>query len=126
MQSYQGGCHCGAVRFTVECESHIDVEQCNCSVCKKAGFLHLIVPQRRFRLVQGEQNLTEYTFNTGIAKHRFCTTCGIKSFYVPRSNPTGVSVNARCLDTPGPELNIVEFDGQNWERNAHKLAHKSD
>jgi len=125
MQSYQGGCHCAAVRFTVQCEATVEVEDCNCSICRKVGFLHLIVPARHFRLEKGQESLTEYTFNTGVAKHFFCKHCGVKPFYIPRSNPDGYSVNARCLDQPGPNLNIVKFDGQNWEQNAHNLAHKS-
>ena len=99
--------------------------ECNCSICSKAGYLHLIVPHSRFRLLRGEENLTTYIFNTGVAKHTFCRTCGIKPFYVPRSNPDGVDVNARCLD-PMPEGIVVEpFDGQNWEANALSLEHLS-
>lgn len=125
MHRYQGGCHCGAIRFAFECTSEVEVERCNCSICNMVGFLHLILPKSQFTLVQGEQHLTEYTFNTGVAKHFFCKECGVKPFYVPRSNPDGISINARCIDKPGPSLNIVDFDGQNWEQNAHKLAHKS-
>ena len=99
--------------------------ECNCSICSKAGYLHLIVPHSRFRLLRGEENLTTYIFNTGVAKHTFCRTCGIKPFYVPRSNPDGVDVNARCLD-PMPEGIVVEpFDGRNWEANALSLEHFS-
>ena len=66
---YRGGCHCGAVRFEVEAPEELTVSDCNCSVCAKSGFLHLIVPASRFRLLSGERNLSEYTFNTGVAKH---------------------------------------------------------
>ena len=124
---YQGSCHCGAIRFEVEAPDDVDVEveNCNCSICAMTGFLHLIVPQRNFRLITGEANLTTYTFNTAVAKHTFCKTCGIKPFYTPRSNPDGVDVNLRCL-TPQPKsVRIVNFDGQNWEANAHTVAHKS-
>jgi hypothetical protein len=86
------------------------------------GFLHLIVPASKFRLVKGEENLATYTFGTGTAKHRFCRTCGIKSFYVPRSNPDGFDVNVRCLDRPPKELVVEPFDGQNWEANGASLA----
>ncbi len=92
-----------------------------------SGFWHLIVPAERFRLVSGAEDLIEYTFNTGVAKHRFCRVCGIKSYYIPRSNPNGVDVNARCLDQGSYRSITVEpFDGQNWETNAASLAHLSD
>lgn len=122
---YTGQCHCGAVKFAVEAPAKIEVENCNCSICQKTGFLHLIVPKNKFELLQGEQALSTYTFNTGVAKHYFCKTCGIKPFYIPRSNPDGVDVNVRCLDKIPENMTIVDFDGQNWEQNAHTLAHKS-
>jgi len=122
---YRGSCHCGEVTFSVEAPSTIEVEQCNCSVCSKSGFLHLIVPKSHFHLITGEDALSEYTFNTGVAKHYFCKHCGIKPFYVPRSNPDGMDVNVNCLDTRPPNICIVQFDGQNWEDNAAALAHKS-
>ena len=90
-----------------------------------SGYLHLIVPRDNFRLVSGESELTTYSFNTGVAKHRFCRNCGIKPFYIPRSNPDGVDVNVNCLDVRPEAMTIVDFDGRNWEQHAHKLAHKS-
>lgn len=96
--THRGGCHCGLVRFEVGAPASPKLLDCNCSICSMTGFLHLIVPATRFRLLAGADALTEYTFNTGAAKHRFCRVCGIKSFYVPRSHPDGISVNARCLD----------------------------
>ncbi|HUA80156.1 MAG TPA: GFA family protein [Dyella sp.] len=122
---YQGSCHCGAVKFEVEAPETIACEECNCSICAKFGYLHLIVPASRFRLLQGESSLTEYTFNTGTAKHLFCKVCGVKAFYVPRSNPDGYDVNVRCLDPPPATLVIEPFDGRNWELHGDKLAHKS-
>jgi hypothetical protein len=122
---YRGGCHCGAVRFEVEAPERLLVQDCNCSLCAMTGFLHLIVPKSKFRLVKGEENITTYTFNTGVAKHTFCRTCGIKSFYVPRSNPDGVDVNVRCLDEPPREMTIEPFDGRDWERHGPELAHLS-
>ncbi len=122
---YQGSCHCGAVRFEVEAPEEIDADLCNCSICTKSGFLHLIVPKSRFRLLSGAEAITTYTFNTGVAKHTFCRTCGIKPFYVPRSNPDGIDVNVRCLDVRPARLIIEPFDGENWERNADALAHLS-
>jgi len=126
MIAHRGGCHCRRVRFEVDAPANILVQDCNCSLCRTTGFLHLIVPRSRFRLLEGQEFLTEYTFNTGVAKHLFCKVCGIKSFYVPRSNPDGIDVNARCLD-PGTvlEMEIEAFDGENWEANAVGLAHLS-
>lgn len=124
---HRGGCHCGAVRFEVEAESVIEAHDCNCSICQKSGYLHLIVSADRFRLIAGTDELTEYTFNTKTARHYFCRICGIKSFYVPRSNPDGISVNVRCLEPETIEqLRVLEFDGQNWEANAPDLAHLSE
>lgn len=121
-----GGCHCGRIRFEVEAPDDVTVQDCNCSICSKTGFLHLIVPGNRFDLLQGKDNLVEYTFDTHEAKHLFCKTCGVKSFYIPRSNPDGYSVNLRCIDQrPFTSINIEPFDGQNWEQNADKLKHLS-
>jgi hypothetical protein len=126
MTWHSGGCHCGAVRFEVELPALAQASSCNCSICEKTGFIHLIVPERRFRVLQGADGLTDYTFNTGVAHHLFCSTCGIKSFYRPRSNPDGWSVNARCLDDPeAVKLDLSLFDGRNWEAHAAKLAHLS-
>jgi hypothetical protein len=89
------------------------------------GFQHLIVPRGRFHLQQGDEALSNYSFNTGVARHLFCSHCGIKSFYVPRSNPDGVSVNLRCLDEFPEHCEIHAFDGQNWEQNAGQLSELS-
>ena len=116
MVTHKGGCHCGRVRFEVTAPKNLQVSDCNCSICSKSGFLHLIVPKSRFKLLSGAQTLTTYTFNTGTAQHLFCSVCGVKSFYVPRSFPEGYSVNARCLDEGTfAELTIVPFDGKDWE-----------
>ena len=122
---YKGGCHCGAVRFEVEASEDIVCQDCNCSICAKSGFLHLIVPMTKFKLLQGSEYLTTYTFDTGEAKHQFCKICGVKSFYIPRSNPDGIDVNVRCLENPPTKIIIEQFDGINWESHAHKLAHLS-
>lgn len=120
---HRGGCHCGAVRFEVEAPADLQVQDCNCSICRKSGFLHLIVPAARFRLLAGEAVLVDYRWNTGVARHRFCGVCGIKSFYVPRSNPDGIDVNLRCLDEGTlASLRIEAFDGREWEANAALLA----
>ncbi len=122
---YEGGCHCGAVRFRVKVDKH-EAILCNCSICTKKGFLHLIVPATNFTLLQGEEALTAYTFNTGTAKHTFCQTCGIHSFYRPRSHPEGYSVNVRCLDNDVIDnFEFIGFDGQNWEKNINNLLSDS-
>ena len=121
--THRGGCHCGAVRFEVRAPARITVQHCNCSMCSKTGFLHLIVPAGDFSLLSGSAQLQTYTFNTGVAKHLFCEVCGIKSFYVPRSHPDGFSVNLRCLD-PGTveQVTVADFDGRDWERHGPALA----
>jgi len=126
MVIHKGGCHCGAVKFEVDAPEEIDVNLCNCSICSMVSFLHLIVGKDRFRLIKGQDALSTYTFNTGVAQHYFCRHCGIKSFYVPRSNPDGISVNARCLAGNSVKgVRVRSFDGQNWEANADTLAHLS-
>lgn len=117
MITHRGGCHCGRVKYEVLAPSRIKVNQCNCSICSKSGYLGLLVPKERFKLLCGEEYLRTYTFNTGVAKHLFCSHCGIKSFYVPRSHPDGYNVNARCLDpTTIENMEIIPVDGQNWEK----------
>jgi hypothetical protein len=117
MIRHSGGCHCGRVRFEVRAPAHLEVSECNCSMCSRAGYLHLIVPQSRFQLLSGQEYLKSYQFNTGTAKHLFCSVCGIKSFYVPRSHPDGFSVNARCLDEATiAGMRISHTDGRNWEK----------
>lgn len=117
MIRHAGGCHCGRVRFAVHAPAQLEVQECNCSMCSKTAYLHLIVAKSRFELLGGQESLTTYLFNTGTARHLFCSTCGIKSFYVPRSHPDGVSVNARCLDEGSVAgMNISLVDGRNWEK----------
>ncbi|MEE2692641.1 MAG: GFA family protein [Pseudomonadota bacterium] len=120
----QGGCHCGAVRWEAEVHDAVTVEDCDCSMCRLTGFLHVIVPADRFRLLSGEGELSEYCFNTGVARHLFCRRCGVKSFYVPRSHPDGYSLNLRCFDAGQfASVEIKLFDGRNWEHGAAALAH---
>jgi hypothetical protein len=114
--THSGGCHCGRVRFEVIAPKRLSVSECNCSICSKAGFLHLVVPADRFRLLSGGDTLKTYSFNTHTAKHLFCSVCGIKSFYVPRSHPDGISVNARCIDSQTiEELTVTSLNGREWE-----------
>ncbi|MDX1480113.1 MAG: GFA family protein [Woeseiaceae bacterium] len=127
LTTHRGGCHCGRVRFEVDAPADIHADECNCSICRMAGYQHLIVPRDAFRLLAGGEELTTYTFLTGVAQHYFCRHCGVKSFYVPRSHPDGVSVNVRCLDPATiRSLTIAPFDGANWEQNIHKLSPLSD
>lgn len=123
MSWHKGGCHCGAVRFEVLAPADVEIDDCNCSLCAATGFLHLIVPKDRFRLLSGQDKLTDYQFNTKTAHHLFCSVCGVKSFYVPRSHPDGYSVNFRCLNREEfRSVDIKPFDGRNWEANVHKLT----
>ena len=122
MKTLRGGCHCKAVQFEVEVEDDFKVIRCNCSICNMTGYIHLVVEGDQFHLRSGEEKLTTYTFNTGTAKHRFCSVCGIKSFYVPRSHPEGYSINVRCLEGVDPDaLSVVPFDGQHWEDSIEAL-----
>lgn len=120
--THTGSCHCGAVRYEVDAPADLAVSECNCSICSRSAYLHLIVPKSRFRLLAGDDQLSSYSFDTHEAKHLFCKTCGIKSFYVPRSHPDGISVNVRCLDPVTIRSMQVElFDGRNWEQNIGQL-----
>ncbi len=124
MPTYRGGCHCGRVAYEVEGELR-RVSECNCSICTKKGYLHWIVERDRFRLLTPESALATYQFNTKTARHFFCPTCGIASFYVPRSDPDKIDVNVRCIEgVDFLALEIDRFDGQNWEaaQEAHRGA----
>ena len=115
MRTMTGGCHCGRVRFRVTADLD-SVTECNCSICTKKRFLHLIVAPEQFELVSGADDLTLYRFNTMAAKHTFCKVYGVHAFYVPRSDPDKIDINVRCLD--GIDLlalAVKHFDGRNWE-----------
>jgi hypothetical protein len=120
--THRGGCHCGAVAFEVDAPPELTALECNCSVCRMSGFLHLIVPRSRFRLLRGAEELAEYRFNTGTARHLFCRRCGVKSFYVPRSNPDGYSINVRCLERATiVSLTVQPFDDNDREASDAKV-----
>ena len=122
MPTHRGGCHCGAVAFEVDAPAQLDVVDCNCSICGPTAYRHLIVPREQFRLLRGEDMLSSYRFGTRTARHLFCRSCGVKSFYLPRSHPDGVSVNARCLAPETvAEIRVSPFDGANWEEHQHEL-----
>lgn len=118
MRTVTGGCHCGIVRFEARVpEGAVELLDCNCSICSMTGYLHLIVPDTAFKLTEGQGETTTYRFGSGKARHIFCSQCGIKSFYRPRSHPDGVSINYRCLDEDhGLEVTITPFDGRDWEK----------
>jgi hypothetical protein len=122
MHICSGGCHCGRVKFELELPDKVIAHKCNCSICKKSGYLHLIVSLNRFNLLSGADSLVEYRFHTGVARHLFCGTCGIKSYYVPRSHPESFSVNLNCIDLPDEVgVAIQSFDGRNWTKNHEKI-----
>ncbi len=126
MVIHRDSCHCGAVVIEVEAPAQLEAYECNCSMCERTAFLHLIVPAPNLRLVQGADALTTYSFNTHVARHYFCARCGCRPYYLPRSNPDGYSVNVRCLDHATVEaLTVIPFDGKNWESHAGTLAHLS-
>lgn len=127
MTTHLGGCHCGNVRFEVDAPENIKATRCDCSICHMSGFLHMFVAHKDFRLTSGQESLTTYTFNTGVAQHSFCSKCGVKSFYIPRSHPDGISINVNCLDPAGIQsVEETHFDGKNWEQNVAELSPISD
>jgi len=117
-----GGCHCGAVRFSVVLpEPPVPALDCNCSVCAMTGYLHVFVPHGDLTLLSGADLLSSYRFGSGAAEHLFCARCGIKSFYQPRTHPDAWSINAHCLDVP-PALAVDVFDGRDWDKANAALA----
>lgn len=122
MATHEGSCHCGAVQFRVEvADDKRDVFDCNCTICKKKGFLHLIVEEAHFTLLAGDEHLITYTFGTHVAKHMFCSTCGIQPFYRARSHPDDWDINVRCLATPLSHWHVKPFDGVNWEDSVERI-----
>jgi hypothetical protein len=93
------------------------LSHCSCTICTKKGILHLPVQPDDFQLLRGKDALTVYTFGSGVAQHAFCTHCGMHGFYIPRSQPDRISVNARCLDDiDASSLKPMRFfDGRHWE-----------
>ena len=123
-QRYEGGCHCGAVRFSVVVRN-FEALDCNCSICRKKGILHVIVEGGDLTLLQGEDALSSYTFGTHTAKHTFCSVCGMHPFYTPRSHPDGWDINARCLDGDAlDDFVVTPFDGRNWEQSVETIRQR--
>jgi len=120
MSKYKGSCHCGQVQFEVEIELS-RVVTCNCSICVRKGAVYTAVPESRFNLIQGEDELTLYQFGTGTAKHYFCKQCGIHPFHRSRMNPEHWTINVNCLEQVDRDaLEPKMFDGQNWEETAEQ------
>lgn len=120
-ETLEGGCHCGRVRFRVRVTELVALD-CNCTICSMKGFLHLIVEKDAFELLSGAEALTTYSFNTHVAKHTFCSVCGMHPFYTPRSHPDGVDVNVRCLDGDAmARFRVEPFDGREWESNVDRI-----
>lgn len=121
--TYKGACHCGRVRFEIDVDlDAAEILDCNCSICTKKGFLHLIVAPEHFRLIAGHDAINEYRFGTKQAVHKFCETCGIHAFYHPRSHPDDIDVNVRVLEgVELADLEITPFDGRNWEENVEGI-----
>lgn len=125
MTTYRGGCHCGAVRYEAYGEL-TRAELCNCSICTKTGYLHWYVDPQAFRLQSGAADITTYQFGTRTAKHHFCCHCGVVSFRRARSDPNKFDINVRCLDGVNIDaLEIVSFDGENWEASIAKRSFTS-
>ena len=118
MTRVSGGCHCGEVRFAARLpEPPVPALDCNCSICRMTGFLHIMVPHADFELLSGREALASYRFGTGAAEHLFCRRCGVKSFYQPRSHPEAWSLNYNALDDGAVlDVSVRAFDGRNWER----------
>ncbi|PAV75375.1 hypothetical protein WR25_14855 [Diploscapter pachys] len=113
---HEGSCHCGKVKWVMRAPRVLQCVRCNCSICKKKSLIHYIVKREKFTLVQGGDKLKTYTFNTGVAQHRFCKKCGVQSFYIPRSNPNSISVMPNCIDSNTVDsIELSDFEGQNWD-----------
>jgi len=115
VRTYQGGCHCGRVRFEIAADLS-RASECNCSICSKKGYLHHLVPPERFRLISGADDLATYQFRTNVARHQFCRYCGVASFYRPRVDPSKYMINVRCIEGVDlSQIGIEKFDGRGWE-----------
>ena len=112
----KGSCHCGAVQFEATLAGGLDsARRCTCSLCRMRGAVALSAPLDGFRLTQGEDKLTLYQFNTKVAKHYFCSVCGIYTHHQRRSNPHEYGINAACLEgiSPFDFEELVVLDGVN-------------
>lgn len=122
MVTHLGSCHCKQIQFEVIGEDNIKVLDCSCSICSIINYKHYIVDKSHFKLLKGKNHLSNYTFNTNVAKHLFCKNCGIKSFYIPRSHPDSISVNLNCIHSKTiNKVEIIKFDGKHWKKNINKI-----
>lgn len=114
METKTGGCHCKKVRYEVEIDLSKAVIECNCSYCERQGLLLSFVPGDKLTIVSGEDDLTEYHFNTGKIAHLFCSTCGVQCFgRADMESGPGAAINVRTID--GIDLSKLErmpFDGR--------------
>lgn len=104
-KSYQGSCHCGAVRFEAEIDLAKGTAKCNCSICVKTRAWMAFVPANDFRLLSGERIAGDYQFARKSIHHAFCTQCGVRS-YAHGSDPAGnrfYAVRVNCLDGVEPQ-----------------------
>lgn len=116
MKTYTGGCHCKKVQYEVDIENLNDVISCNCSICSKRGWLLTFAPKDSFRLIAGEDELTDYQFNKHVIHHLFCSTCGTASYSIgsDAQGNESVAINVRCLDGVDIDaLSVTKYDGKN-------------
>jgi len=114
-KTYAGGCQCGRVRYEATVDLEKPVISCNCSMCGRSGTLLTFVPADHFKLQSGADALSDYQFNKHLIHHKFCSTCGIKSFALGKGKDGTemVAINARCLDDVDlDKLNVNKFDGK--------------
>ena len=132
MKTHTGSCHCGAVRFECELDLAQGTSKCNCSVCGKSRFWKAIVKADGFRLLDGEQALSDYSFGSGTIHHRFCRRCGIKPFgrgHLEQLGGTFYAINVACLDDVTPQelaaAPVTYEDGRHnaWERPPAETRH---
>ena len=103
MQTVIGKCHCGAVEFEVDLvDGYKNLRRCNCSLCRRKGIVMADVPMEKLRVTKGSDNLTLYQWNTKVAEHYFCNTCGIYTHHRRRSVPEEYGFNVACIDGVDP------------------------
>ncbi len=96
MQKVFGSCHCGAVQFEIDTDFP-ELTTCDCSICRRKNALMVKVHESHFKLLAGEDSLSEYQFHTKTARHFFCKICGIYTFHRKRITPDYLGINVFCL-----------------------------
>jgi hypothetical protein len=128
LKTYQGSCHCGAVRFEADLDLTQSTYRCNCSICRRTRFWPAIAREDGFRLVAGENELTQYLFNSRKNQHYFCRRCGVRPFGIGTETPIGkmVGVNLGCLAGVSEEelarLPITFIDGMHDKQAAPQFC----